>query len=75
MSAHFIQLSTLLLAVLVTVVFAQDASIVNPTTAAPSATALPSAHGYTYVGCWNETVGVASADGARALSGGTSVCG
>ncbi|TKA83721.1 hypothetical protein B0A55_00271 [Friedmanniomyces simplex] len=60
----------LFLTLLFTSVLAQDASIVNPTTAAPSATALATAKGYTYVGCWNETVGVANSNGARALSGG-----
>ena len=53
----------------------QDTSIINPTTAAPSATPLPSAKGYTYAGCWNETVGVTGASGARALSGGMQVGG
>ncbi|RMY39179.1 hypothetical protein D0865_12898 [Hortaea werneckii] len=47
---------------------AQDTSIINPTTAAPSVTALPSAHGYTYAGCWNETVNVPNSGGERALS-------
>ncbi|KAK3116471.1 hypothetical protein LTR53_003135 [Teratosphaeriaceae sp. CCFEE 6253] len=51
-------------------VLAQDVSIVNPTTAAPSATALAASNGYAYVGCWNETVGVANSAGARALTGG-----
>lgn len=50
---------------------AQD-TIVNPTTAAASATPLPSAFGYSYVGCWNETVGIANSAGVRALSMGNS---
>ncbi|KAF2773646.1 WSC-domain-containing protein [Teratosphaeria nubilosa] len=45
-------------------------TIVNPTTAAAGATPLPSAFGYTYAGCWNETVGFPGAGGVRALSGG-----
>lgn len=51
-----------------TLVVAQDTSIVIPTTAAPSATPLPNAEGYTYAGCWNETVEVAKAGGVRALA-------
>ena len=47
---------------------AQDTSIINPTTAAPSVTPLPSAHGYTYAGCWNETLNVPNSGGERALS-------
>lgn len=60
-------------AFLACLVTAQDVSIVNPTTAAASATARPSAHGYAYAGCWNETVGIANSGGERALSGGMSV--
>lgn len=52
--------------------FAQDATIVYPTTAAASATPLPSGSGYTYAGCYNETTGIL--DGARAISGGQNVC-
>lgn len=48
-------------------------SIVNPTTAASTATPLPSASGYAYVGCFNETTGVPNTGGARALAGGNSV--
>ncbi|KXS99386.1 hypothetical protein AC579_8802 [Pseudocercospora musae] len=51
-------------------VVAQDTSIVNPTTAAASATAIPSARGYAYAGCWNETVYVANSGGVRALNNG-----
>ncbi|KAI7288071.1 hypothetical protein KC345_g108 [Hortaea werneckii] len=47
---------------------AQDTSIINPTTAAPGVTPLPSAHGYTYAGCWNETLDVPNSGGERALS-------
>ena len=66
MSAHSM-LSFLLAFLLASFVVAQDSSIVNPTTAAASATALPSASGYTYLGCYNETVNIANAGGARAL--------
>lgn len=52
---------------------AQSPTIVYPTTAASTATPLPSAHGYTYIGCYNETTGIPGAGGARALSGGNSV--
>lgn len=55
----------LLLTCLPLITFAQ--SLVNPTTAAPSATPLNSAFGYEYVGCWNETTGFRNNDGARAL--------
>lgn len=54
-------------------VAAQATSLAYPTTAAPTATALPSAHGYNYVGCWNETVSLPNSGGARALSGGMTV--
>jgi len=64
----------LFLSLLLTSVSAQGTSIILPTTAAPSGTALATAKGYTYVGCWNETVGVPNSNGARALSGGMSVC-
>jgi hypothetical protein len=47
--------------------------VFRPTTAAPSATALASGFGYSYVGCWNETTGYKSNGGARALSGGKDV--
>ncbi|KAK4556142.1 hypothetical protein LTR86_006839 [Recurvomyces mirabilis] len=63
-------IALLLIPFFTNLVRAQQPSIVNPTTAAPSATALPSASGYKYVGCWNETVNVANSDGARALTGG-----
>ncbi|KAK1036991.1 hypothetical protein LTS16_013256 [Friedmanniomyces endolithicus] len=62
----------LLLTLLLASVSAQDTSIILPTTAAPTATALATAKGYSYVGCWNETVGVPNSNGARALSGGMS---
>lgn len=55
------------------IVFAQEASIVYPTTAAPSATIVPNLRGYTYAGCWNETTYVPGTDGARALQNGMSV--
>jgi hypothetical protein len=45
-----------------------DTSIVIPTTAGPTATPVPSANGYEYVGCWNETVDVVNSGGMRALS-------
>lgn len=48
-------------------------SIVNPTTAASTATPLPSASNYAYVGCWNETTQVPNTGGLRALSNGNSV--
>jgi len=63
----------LLLTLLLASVSAQGTSIILPTTAAPTATALATAKGYSYVGCWNETVGVPNSNGARALSGGMSV--
>lgn len=47
--------------------------VLKPTTAAASATALASANGYSYVGCWNETRGFKSNGGARALTGGKEV--
>ncbi|EME42182.1 hypothetical protein DOTSEDRAFT_73114 [Dothistroma septosporum NZE10] len=50
-------------------VSAQDTSIVYPTTAAPTATTLPSLNGYTFAGCWNETDGFTQDGGARALQG------
>ena len=53
----------------------QGTSIIYPTTAAPGATALPSANGYSYVGCWNETTGIPQAQGSRALTGGKEVRG
>ncbi|KAF2722373.1 hypothetical protein K431DRAFT_245310 [Polychaeton citri CBS 116435] len=49
---------------------AQDSTIVYPTTAAASATILPSASGYTYAGCYNETVNYPGSSGARALQDG-----
>lgn len=61
------------LALLARCVRAQDTSIINPTTAAASAAPLQTASGYSYVGCWNETTGIANAGGARALTGGMSV--
>jgi len=66
--------SFVLFSTLVAAAFAQDTSIVNPTTAAPSATALAASNGYSYVGCYNETVGIPNTDGARALTGGMNVC-
>lgn len=48
-------------------VTAQSQTIVNPTTAAPSATTVANANGYSYVGCWNETVDIPNAGGVRAL--------
>lgn len=45
----------------------------NPTTVAPSPTALAGAHGYSYVGCWNETVGFRGSGGVRAMAGGNNV--
>ena len=66
MSAPSSTFSTLLLLTSLTPAFAQ--SLVNPTTAAPSATPLNSAFGYEYVGCWNETTGFKGNDGARALA-------
>ena len=54
-------------------VSAKDQYVFKPTAAASSAIALAGGHGYTYVGCWNETVGFRSNDGARALGGGKSV--
>lgn len=61
------------LAVLSILLAATAQTIVNPTTAAPSATIVASASGYAYAGCWNETVHVPGTDGARALSDGNSV--
>ena len=60
--------STLLLLanLLAPAAFAQ--SLVNPTTAAPSATPLPGVEGYEYIGCYNETTGFGDNDGARALA-------
>ncbi|TKA30489.1 hypothetical protein B0A50_02717 [Salinomyces thailandicus] len=62
-------LSLLLLAALYAslVLAQQDTSIVYPTTAAATATPLPSAHGYTYAGCYNETTRIKNAGGVRAL--------
>lgn len=64
--------SQLLLTVLllIRVATAQDSggtAIVNPTTAASTATVLASASGYAYAGCYNETIGFG--DGSRALTG------
>lgn len=53
---------------MIALVAAQDTNIVYPTTAGPSATPLPNADGYTYAGCWNETIDVAGSGGVRALS-------
>ncbi|KAK4614763.1 WSC domain-containing protein [Fulvia fulva] len=50
---------------------AQDTSIVYPTTAAPTATTVPSLNGYTFAGCWNETDRLTEGGGARALQGNT----
>ena len=58
---------------LATAALAQQQSIIYPTTAAASATAVPSAHGYTYAGCWNETTQVPNTNGLRALANGNSV--
>jgi hypothetical protein len=69
MSTHF--LLHILISLLFTTVFAQDTSIVYPTTAAASATPLPSGSGYTYAGCYNETTGIL--DGVRALQNGMMV--
>lgn len=50
---------------------AAQESIVNPTTAASGAVAIPTGtNGYTYVGCYNETVNVANSGGVRALASG-----
>ena len=49
---------------------AQDATIAYPTTAAATATIFPSASGYTYAGCWNETVHYPGSGGVRALQQG-----
>ena len=51
----------------------QEQSIIKPTKAAPPARVQGAAHGYTYIGCWNETVGFESNGGARALAGGKEV--
>ena len=48
--------------------FAAAQSIVNPTTAAASATAVPTVFGYVYAGCFNETTGFPGSGGRRALS-------
>ena len=69
MSVRF--LVSVLSALFFTLTFAQDTSIVYPTTAAASATPLPSGSGYTYAGCYNETTGLL--DGVRAISGGQNV--
>ena len=59
-------LSLLLLAV--SLVLAQGSqTIVYPTTAAPSATAAATSHGYVYAGCWNETIHIEGTGGQRAL--------
>ena len=42
----------------------------TPVTAAASATVGASAHGYTYAGCYNETIGFSNTTGARALANG-----
>ena len=54
-------------------VTAKDQYIFKPTSAAPSATPLAGAYGYTYIGCYNETVGFRGSYGARALEGGKTV--
>lgn len=66
-------LSTALLSAASLVSAQVQQSIVNPTTAASTATPLPSASNYAYVGCWNETTQVANTGGVRALSNGNSV--
>lgn len=54
-------------------VAAREQYILNPTTVAPSPTALARAHGYSHIGCWNETVGLRGNEGVRALAGGKNV--
>ena len=61
-------------AYIVAVVAGQLQSVLKASAAAPSATALAGAHGYTYIGCWNETTDFRSNNGARALTGGKDVC-
>jgi len=75
MSAPYLRTCLLALLAAVTVVSAQTSAsaIVYPTTVAASATTLPSAYGYTYAGCWNETIDVANSGGVRALSDGMEV--
>lgn len=68
--------STLLLAAAflgVLAAAAKDQYVFKPTAAAPEAVAVPEAHGYSYIGCWNETVGFRRNGGARALAGGRDV--
>ncbi|KAF2211398.1 hypothetical protein CERZMDRAFT_85559 [Cercospora zeae-maydis SCOH1-5] len=68
MSARTTRMLLCALAMIFAMVVAQDTSIVYPTTAGTSATPLPSADGYAYAGCWNETIDVAGSGGVRALS-------
>lgn len=75
MYAHYPFSTLSVLLAYLNLAFAQQ-SIVYPTTAAASATPLPSLYGYTYAGCYNETTGIPGAGGARALDQmtGKSVC-
>ncbi|GAB7360852.1 hypothetical protein MBLNU230_g0838t1 [Neophaeotheca triangularis] len=73
MPSHF-YLTTFLNLLVATTPFAQAQSasgtIVYPTSAAPSATTIPSGSGFEYVGCYNETVGFEEAGGVRAVQEG-----
>ncbi|CAK3908571.1 Hypothetical predicted protein [Lecanosticta acicola] len=71
----FFDIFALLFLLLASLIAAQQTptpTIVAPTTAAPSATAASTAHGYAYAGCWNETNHLANTGGQRALSNGNS---
>ena len=62
-----------LAALLGAIVSGNDQFVYKPTSTTPSPTALPEAHGYAHIGCWNETTGFRANGGARALRGGTNV--
>lgn len=70
---HLATLVTALLSAAALTTAQVQQSIVNPTTAASTATPLPSASNYAYAGCWNETTQVPNTGGLRALSNGNSV--
>ena len=69
----FRSVNLLLVYLLGVFVAAQDQSILRPTAPAPKAAPLTGGYGYTYIGCWNETIAHVDNGGARALDGGKAV--
>jgi hypothetical protein len=65
-------LTTFLLLLFPSLITAQSSTdIVYPTRASSGASTLQTGFGYKYMGCYNETSGVAGSGGVRALSGGS----